>query len=159
MSDRKYDAESSEAKLGAAGEDRAENIVRGLLQEGYTSVFDVRRGPKNPTANAKMGDLLISALPYEAPVLSIEVKTSSARYPDSVSITDYELKSSRAEYLMGLNEDPTLGVWVVRMETVRQKAVRPRRAEGYVVFRPGPEDRIPLDVFASEMISALEKGR
>jgi len=143
-----YDPNSWEAKVGEEGNDRALEIIRRRLAERGSRIT-VRRGPRHSRANGIKGDLLFSR-PDEAPLLTIEVKTPSAKYPDSVSVSTFEFNKSQARWLMAMNEDETLGCWFQRWETVLAHTVersgyRNGRQERYYTSEPPIKSRIPLD--------------
>lgn len=151
-----YDPNSWEARVGEEGNDRAlELMTRRLAERGSTAV--VRRGPKHPRANGIKGDITFSRRD-EAPLLKIEVKTSSAKYPDSVSISTFEFNSSQARWLMAMNEDHTLGCWfqdwrTALAHTVERSGYRDGRQERYYTTEPPIELRIPLD----DVLDAIQR--
>lgn len=158
-----YDKDSWQVKQGEGGNDRALDLITRRLSDRGSKIV-VKRGPKNPGANGKLGDILFSR-PDEAPLIGIEVKTPKARYPDSISITCFEVENSRAMFLMGMNEDPDLGCWFQLMSTIRARlkyrdVTNPRKGERpcakhgvhhYYTSEPPIEDRVPLDTVLDEI--------
>lgn len=148
-----YDKDSWQAKQGEEGNDRALDLIVRRLAERKSNIV-VKRGPKNPGANGKLGDILFSR-PDEAPLVGIEVKTPKAKYPDSVSLSRYEADKSRATWLMAMNEDPELGCWFVTMPVVRAYKVEKQGKRGandiYYVSEPPIEHRVPLDRVLDEI--------
>lgn len=143
-----YDPASKEVAVGEGGNDRALELMRRRLKERGSRIV-VNRGPRHPRSNGMKGDLLFSR-PDEAPLLTIEVKTSFARYPDSVSISKFEFDNSQARWLMAMNEDETLGCWfqewaVAIAHTVERSGDRNGRRERYYTSQPPIKSRIPLD--------------
>lgn len=151
-----YDPKSWEARVGEEGNDRALDLMRRRFAVRESKIV-VSRGPKHSRANGIKGDLLFSR-PDEAPLISIEVKTSSAKYPDSVSISTFEFNNSQAKWLMAMNEDPELGCWfqtweTVLAHTVERVASRGQRQERYYTSQPPIKQRIPLD----DVLDAIQR--
>jgi hypothetical protein len=144
-----YDPNSKEVAVGEEGNDRALDLMRQRLEERGSTIV-VRRGPKHSRANGIKGDLLFSR-PDEAPLLTIEVKTSFAKYPDSVSVSVFEFNNSQARWLMAMNEDHSLGCWfqewgTAMAHTVERVGHRNGRQERYYTTEPPIKSRIPLAV-------------
>lgn len=153
-----YDANSKEAILGEAGNDRALELIKKRLEERGSAII-VKRGLKDSAANGELGDILFCR-PDEAPLLGIEVKTTTAKYPNSISISTYEIKMSQAKWLMALNEDPEAGVWFQRMDVIREyrkerTKLRNGRNEVYFTSKPPTEFRVPLSKVLDEIQRAF----
>lgn len=127
MSRKKYDANSEFAKIGKSGEQRLYDIFSKFSPE----FFYIRKGLEHPAANGKMGDLLFSASEFDSPEIGIEIKTSTAKYPNSVCISEFEIKHSVAKYLAACNEDESAGWTFMLMQDAKDAALN--RGEYYTV--------------------------
>mgnify|MGYP001603297233 CR=1 FL=1 len=148
-----YEKNSKEAKQGTAGEARALEIIQKKMIERGSKVV-VRRGMQNSSANGKLGDILFSR-PDEAPLVGIEVKAPSARYPDSISISRFEFNNTRAKWLLASNDDPELGIWIQPMSVIIAFAEEKQGNRGpndkYYTCRPPYEYRVSLDAMLDEV--------
>lgn len=147
-----YNKNSSAAVQGKSGEDRAEKLIKKYLKERKSKIL-VSKGSKNPVVNGKLGDILLH-LVDEAPLIGIEIKTASSNYPDSISISKFEMENSRAKWLMAFNVDKKLGCWVQKMEIIKEHAVKKRgrvKEDVYFVSNPPVENRVSLNVMFDEI--------
>lgn len=151
-----YDPNSKEVAVGEEGNDRALELMKRRLAERGSKIV-VRRGPKHPRANGIKGDILFCR-PDEAPLVKIEVKTSYAQYPDSVSVSSFEFNNSQARWLMAMNEDHSFGCWfqewgTAMAHTVERVGHRNGRQERYYTTEPPIKSRIPLD----DVLDAIQR--
>lgn len=130
---RKFDPESRQAKQGEDGENRLFDLIAEALRDDQILIA---HGLKDPSANGRLGDILFRRSAVDAPLCGIEVKTSSAKYPDSVSLSRFEHAASSAEWLACGNVDPSAGWWFTTMESARKGAELKSSSDGgYYVVR------------------------
>ncbi len=130
---KKYEEGSANAVLGEDGESRLFDLISEAM--GSDGIL-LSRGLKDPSANGRLGDILFRRSAVDAPACGIEVKTSSAKYPDSVCISKFEHMASTAEWLAAGNVDPAAGWWFTTMDEVRLHAeLKSSSGGGYYVVR------------------------
>lgn len=145
---RTFDPNSQQAIQGASGEERAFRLITEHLS--HTSLY-IRRGSENPRVNGMMGDITLSPSVVDAPLVGVEVKTSGGKYPDSFSISRFELESSLAEWVLVMNEVEAVGVWIITMEEARRCA---RDMGEYFVCKPPLRSHVPFSQFIYRLESA-----
>lgn len=150
-----YEKNSWQAKQGAVGETRALELIQKRMADRGSKI-QVSSGPQNSAANGKLGDIVFSR-PDEAPLIGIEVKTPSRKYPDSISISRFEFENTRAAFLLAINDDPDIGVWIQPMTVVlshsEQKQGSRSARDIYYVCRPPYEKRVSID----EMLDQVQR--
>ena len=133
---RKYDETSDQAKIGKAGEERLYELLEKEWVLGDR--FIMERGLKNPAANGRLGDILFRPNRIDAPTCGIEVKTSTAKHPDSVCLSRFEHSQSSAEWLACGNEDEAAGWWFTTMAEAKRAGIFKRAPDGgFHVVRKG----------------------
>ena len=134
-----YDAESDQAKIGKDGEDRLFVLLYSeLVEVGGKSPILVERGLKNPSANGRLGDILFRRNKVDAPICGVEVKTSTAKHPDSVCLSRFEHSQSTADWLACGNEDEAAGWWFTTMAEAKRAGIFKRAPDGgFHVVRRG----------------------
>jgi hypothetical protein len=136
-----YRKGSQRQVLGEAGELVVRDRLQAVAPDGFTVTRCETESDDAQTAidNSKNGDLFVRD-DYGVLQFSVEVKTSMDR--PNVTISESELTSSEAKYLIGVT---TAGLWACTMEDARKVAKQMHGPTGsfWIIFR----DRIkPLPI-------------